>query len=141
MTIHRHLMLALSIGFWSAAVCAQTATPVSPDEVNAAIQAAKASTPPAAYPLRGPSTPVTRGAPLDPEVAKTLDPNKILTFGAIYTPFIRTAMLARKAADAGRPFSVTDIPRETQDGLTYVLTLPWERADATGPDRLVDPNY
>jgi hypothetical protein len=71
-------------------------------------------------------------------VAKTLDPNKILTFGAVYTPFIRAAILARKAADAGKPFSAADVPVEIQDGLTYVAALPWERTDVTGPDRLVD---
>ena len=141
MRLHRHLMLALWIGLGSAAAFAQAVTPVSPDDLNAAVQAAKAPTAPSPYPLRGPSKPVTRGAPLDPEVARTLDPNKILTFGAVYTPFIRGAMLARKAADAGRPFGLADIPRETQDALTYVLALPWERADADGPDRLVDVNY
>jgi len=44
-------------------------------------------------------------------------------------------------ADAGRPFGLTDIPSETQDSLTYVLALPWERTDVTGPDRLVDTIY
>ena len=141
MRLRRHLMLALWIGLGSATAFAQAVTPVSPDDLDAAVQAAKAPTAPSPYPLRGPSKPVTRGAPLDPEVARTLDPNKILTFGAVYTPFIRGAMLARKAADAGRPFGLADIPRETQDALTYVLALPWERADVGGPDRLVDVNY
>ena len=138
MRLHGHLMLALLIGLGSAAAFAQATSPVSPDELKAAIAAAKAPTAPAPYALRGPSKPVTRNAPLDPEVAKTLDPNKILTFGSVYTPFIRAAMLARKAADAGRPFGLTDIPSEIQDSLTYVVALPWERADVTGPDRLVD---
>jgi hypothetical protein len=109
--------------------------------LKAAIEAAKAPTAPAPYALRGPSTPVTRNAPLDPEVAKTLDPNKILSFGSLYTPFVRTAMLARKAADAGKPFGLADIPTEIQDSLTYVLALPWVREDLTGDERLVDTVY
>ena len=139
MRLHGRL-LALFLGLGSAMVFAQAAPPasLSPDVLNAAIAAAKAPTPPAPYVLKGPSTPVTRGAPLDPEVAKTLDPNKILTFGAVYTPFIRAAILARKAADAGKPFGPADIPAEIQDSLTYVAALPWERTDVTGPDRLVD---
>ncbi|HEY3147695.1 MAG TPA: hypothetical protein VGJ75_15160, partial [Dongiaceae bacterium] len=87
------------------------------------------------------SKPVTRNAPLDPEVARTLDPKKILTFGAVYTPFIRAAMLARKAADARRLFVPTDIPSEIQDSLTYVAALPWERTEVSGPDRLVNAEY
>ena len=139
----RGRLLALFLGLGSAMVFAQAAPPASlaPEVLNAAIAAAKAPTPPAPYVLRGPSTPVTRGAPLDPEVAKTLDPNKILTFGAVYTPFIRTALLARRAADAGRSFGPADIPAEIQDSLTYVAALPWERTDVTGPDRLVDTVY
>ncbi len=142
MRLHGRL-LALFLGLGSAMVFAQAAPPASlaPDVLNAAIAAAKAPTPPAPYVLKGPSTPVTRGAPLDPEVAKTLDPNKILTFGAVYTPFIRAALLARKAADAGKPFGAADIPAEIQDGLTYVAALPWERTDVTGDDRLVDPIF
>lgn len=89
-----------------------------------------AQTTPAAYPLKGPSNPVTRNAPLPPEVARTLDPKKIITFGAIYTPFIRTALLAGKAT-----------PSEIQDSLTYVAALPWQRTDVTGPERLVDAEY
>lgn len=135
----RGRLLALFLGLGSAAGVAQTAPPpLSPDVVNAAIAAAKASTPPAPYVLKGPSKPVTRNQPLDPEVAKTLDPNKILTFGAVYTPFIRAAILARKAADAGKPFTAADVPPEIQDSLVYVAALPWERTDVTGPDRLVD---
>jgi hypothetical protein len=134
-------MLALLIGLGSVTAFAQTAPPVSPDQLKAAIEAAKAPTAPAPYALRGPSTPVTRNAPLDPEVAKTLDPNKILSFGSLYTPFVRTAMLARKAADAGKPFGLADIPTEIQDSLTYVLALPWVREDLTGDERLVDTVY
>lgn len=136
----RGRLLALFLGLGSAAAIAQAPppTPLSPDVVAAAITAAKAPTPPVPYVLKGASKPVTRNAPLDPEVAKTLDPNKILTFGAVYTPFIRAAILARKAADAGRPFGPADIPVEIQDSLTYVAALPWERTDVTGPDRLVD---
>jgi len=136
----RGRLLALFLGLGSAAAFAQATppTPLSPDVVAAAIAAAKAPTPPAPYLLKGASKPVTRGAPLDPEVAKTLDPNKILTFGAVYTPFIRAAMLARKAADAGKPFGPADIPAEINDSLIYVTALPWERTDVTGPDRLVD---
>lgn len=136
----RGRLLALFLGLGSAAAFAQAPppTPLSPDVVAAAITAAKAPTPPVPYVLKGASKPVTRNAPLDPEVAKTLDPNKILTFGAVYTPFIRAAILARKAADAGRPFGPADIPVEIQDSLTYVAALPWERTDVTGPDRLVD---
>jgi len=136
----RGRLLALCLVLGSAAAFAQATPPValSADMLNAAIAAARAPTPPAPYALKGPSKPVTRNAPLDPEVAKTLDPNKILTFGAVYTPFIRAAILARKAADAGKPFSAADIPAEIQDGLTYVAALPWERTDVTGPDRLVD---
>ena len=141
MRLHGHLMLALFIGIGSATAFTQATPPVSPDELKAAIEAAKAPTAPAPYTLRGPSKPVTRNAPLDPEVARTLDPNKILTFGALYTPFIRTAMLARKVAGAGKPFGLADIPSEIQDSLTYVLALPWERADVSGPDRLVDTVY
>ena len=133
-------LLALFLGLGSAAAFAQATppTPLSPDDVAAAIAAAKAPAPPTPYVLKGASKPVTRNAPLDPEVAKTLDPNKILTFGAVYTPFIRAAILARKAADAGRAFGPADIPAEIQDSLTYVAALPWERTDVTGPDRLVD---
>ncbi len=136
----RGRLLALCLVLGSAAAFAQATPPVtlSADMLNAAIAAAKAPAPPAPYALKGPSKPVTRNAPLDPEVAKTLDPNKILTFGAVYTPFIRAAMLARKADDAGKPFSAADIPAEIQDGLTYVAALPWERTDVSGPDRLVD---
>ena len=136
----RGRLLALFLGLGSAAVFAQATppTPPSPEVVAAAIAAAKAPVPPAPYVLKGASKPVTRNAPLDPEVAKTLDPNKILTFGAVYTPFIRAAILARKAADAGKPFGPADIPAEIQDSLTYVAALPWERTDVTGPDRLVD---
>ena len=141
MRLHGHLLPALLIGLGSAAVFAQATPPLSLDELKEAIEAAKAPAAPAPYTLRGPSKPVTRNAPLDPEVARTLDPNKILTFGALYTPFIRAAMLARKVADAGRPFGLTDIPSETQDSLTYVLALPWERAEVSGPDRLVDTIY
>ena len=138
----RGRLLVLFLGLGSAAALAQAPSPpLSPDVINAAIAAAKAPTPPAPYVLKGPSTPVTRGAPLDPEVAKTLDPKKILTFGAVYTPFIRAAILARKAADAGKPFGPADIPAEIQDSLTYVAALPWERTDVTGPDRLVDPIF
>jgi hypothetical protein len=138
----RGRLLALFLGLGSAAAFAQATPPsLSPDVLAAAIAAAKAPTPPAPYILKGPSKPVTRNAPLDPEVAKTLDPNKILTFGAVYTPFIRAALLARKAAEAGRPFGPTDIPAEIQDSLTYVAALPWERTDVTGPDRLVDTVY
>lgn len=139
----RGRLLALFLGLGSAAAFAQATptSPVSPDVVAAAIAAAKAANPPASYVLKGPSKPVTRNQPLDPEVAKTLDPNKILTFGAIYTPFIRAAILARKAADAGKPFSAADVPAEIQDSLTYVAALPWERTDVTGPDRLVDPIF
>jgi hypothetical protein len=136
-------LLALFLGLGSAAAFAQTPSPtrVSPDVVAAAIAAAKGPVPPAPYVLKGASKPVTRNAPLDPDVAKTLDPNKILTFGAVYTPFIRAAILARKAADAGRPFGPADIPAEIQDSLTYVAALPWERTDVSGPDRLVDPIF
>jgi hypothetical protein len=137
MRLHGRL-LALFLGLGSAAAFAQATPGLSPAEVKAAIDAAKAPTPPAPYVLKGPSIPVTRNAPLDPEVAKTLDPNKILTFGAVYTPFIRAAILARTAADAGKPFGPADIPAEIQDSLTYVAALPWERTDVTGPDRLVD---
>ena len=91
-----------------------------------------AQTTPAPYLLKGPSNPVTRNAPLPPEVAATLDPNKILTFGVIYTPVMRAALLARAA---------TDVPPEIQDALTYVAAVPWERTDVTGPDRLVDAEY
>ena len=135
------LMLASFIGLGSALVLAQAATAPAPADVKAAIEAAKAQAPPAPYVLEGPSKPVTRNAPLDPEVAKTLDPNKILTFGAVYTPFIRAALLARTAADAGRPFGPADTPAEIQDSLTYVAALPWERTDVTGPERLVDTVY
>jgi len=135
------LMLALFMGLGSAAAFAQATPALSPEDLKAAIEAAKAPTPPAPYTLKGPSKPVTRNAPLDPEVARTLDPNKILTFGAVYTPFIRAALLARKAADAGRPFGPADIPSGIQDSLTYVAALPWERTDVTGPDRLVDTVY
>ncbi len=141
MTLPARLMLALFMGLGSAAAFAQATPALSSDAVKAAIEAAKAQTPPAPYTLKGASKPVTRNAPLDPEVARTLDPNKILTFGAVYTPFIRAAILARKAADAGRPFGLTDIPSEIQDSLTYVVALPWERTDVTGPDRLVDTVY
>jgi hypothetical protein len=136
----RGRLLALLLVLGSAAVFAQATppTPLSPEVVAAAIAAAKAPVPPAPYVLKGASKPVTRNAPLDPEVAKTLDPNKILTFGAVFTPFIRAAILARKAADAGKPFGPADIPAEIQDSLTYVAALPWERTDVTGPDRLVD---
>ena len=134
-------LFALFLCMGSAATGAQAPPPISPDVVNAALAAAKAPAPPAPYVLKGPSTPVTRNAPLDPEVAKTLDPNKILTFGAVYTPFIRVALLARRAADAGKPFSAADIPPEIQESLTYVAALPWERTDVTGPDRLVDVDY
>ena len=82
---------------------------------------AQAPTAPAPYLLKGPSSPVTRNAPLDPDVAKTLDPNRILTFGVVYTPFLRMPAL--------------------QDGLTYVAALPWERTDVTGPERFVDVSY
>ena len=135
------LMLALFIGSGSALVFAQATAAPAPVDVEAAIEAAKAPAPPAPYVLEGPSKPVTRNAPLDPEVAKTLDPNNILTFGAVYTPFIRAALLARTAADAGRLFGPADIPAEIQDSLTYVAALPWERTDVTGPDRLVDTVY
>ena len=136
----RGRLLALFLSLGSAAAFAQTTppSPIAPDVVNAAIAAAKAPTPPAPYALQGPSKPVTRNQPLDPEVAKTLDPNKILRFGAVYTPFIRAAILARKAADAGRPFGAAVIPADIQDSLIYVAALPWERTDVTGPDRLVD---
>jgi hypothetical protein len=134
----RGRLLALFLCLGSAAAFAQAPQPISLEVVNAAIAAAKAPTPPAPYVLQGPSKPVTRNQPLDPEVAKTLDPNKILRFGAVYTPFIRAAILARKAADAGRPFGAADIPADIQDSLIYVAALPWERTDVTGPDRLVD---
>jgi hypothetical protein len=136
----RGRLLASFLSLGSAAAFAQVTppSPLSPEVVAAAIVAAKAPTPPAPYVLKGPSKPVTRNQPLDPEVAKTLDPNKILTFGAVYTPFVRAAILARKAADAGKPFGTADIPAEIQDSLTYVAALPWERTDVTGPDRLVD---
>ncbi len=135
------LMPALFIGLGSALVFAQGPAPPASVDVEAAIEAAKAPAPPAPYALRGPSKPVTRNRPLDPEVAKTLDPNNILAFGSVYTPFIRAALLARTAADAGRPFGPADIPAEIQDSLTYVAALPWERTDVTGPDRLVDTVY
>jgi len=141
MKLRASLMLALFIGLGSAPVFAQAATAPAPADVKAAIEAAKAPVPPAPYVLEGPSKPVTRNAPLDPEVAKTLDPNKILTFGAVYTPFIRAALLARIAADAGRAFGPADIPAEIQDSLIYVAALPWERTDVTGPDRLTDTVY
>ena len=130
-------MIVVVLG--TAMLLAQATPVLSPDDVKAAIEAAKA--PPAPYRLRGPSKPVTRNAPLPPEVARTLDPNKILTFGNVYTPLIRATLLARKAADAGRAFGVTDIPSEIQDSLTYVAALPWERTDVTGPDRFVDAEY
>ena len=126
MKLRALLTLALFIGLGSALVFAQASTAPAPVDVKAAIEAAKAPVPPAPYVLEGPSKPVTRNAPLDPEVAKTLDPNKILTFGAVYTPFIRAALLARAAADAGRPFGPADIPAEIQDSLIYVAALPWE---------------
>ena len=138
----RDRLLALFLVLGSAAAFAQATPPsLSADDLKAALAAARAPTPPVPYVLKGPSKPVTRNAPLDPEVARTLDPNKILTFGAVYTPFIRAALLARKAADAGKPFGLADIPAEIQDSLTYVVALPWERTDVTGPDRLVDPVY
>ena len=141
MKLRAPLMLALFIGSGSALVLAQAATAPAPVDVKAAIEAATAPAPPAPYVLEGPSKPVTRNAPLDPEFAKTLDPNKTLTFGAVYTPFIRAALLARTAADAGRPFGPADIPAEIQDSLIYVAALPWERTDVTGPDRLTDTVY
>ena len=135
----RTLTLAIVVASWAAVLIAQATPGLSPDDLKAAIAAAKAA-PPAAYKLRGPSQPVTRNAPLDPEVAKTLDPKKILTFGEVYTPFIRAAILARKAG-AGKPFTAADIPADIQDSLTYLVVVPWERTDATGPDRLVDAEY
>ena len=137
----RAVTLVMVVAIWTSVLVAQATPALSPDDVKAAIAAAKAPTPPASYTLKGPSNPVTRNAPLPPEVAATLDPKKIVTFGAVYTPFIRAALLARKAADAGRPFGPADIPSDIQDSLTYVAALPWERADATGPDRLVDADY
>ena len=134
-------LLALFLGLGSAPVFAQATAAPAPVDVKAVIEAAKAPAPPEPYVLKGPSKPVTRNAPLDPEVAKTLDPNKILTFGAVYTPFIRAAILARQAAVAGRVFGPADIPAEIQDSFTYVAALPWERTDVTGPDRLVDTVY
>jgi hypothetical protein len=141
MRLHdRLLVLFLVLG--SAAAFAQATPPsLSADDLKAALAVAKAPTPPAPYVLKGPSKPVTRNQPLDPEVARTLDPNRILTFGAVYTPFVRAAILARHAFDAGKPFTAADIPAEIQDGLTYVAALPWERTDVTGPDRLVDPIF
>jgi len=137
----RTLTLAIVVASWAAVVIAQATPGLSPDDLNAAIAAAKAA-PPAAYKLRGPSKPVTRqpNGVLPPEVAKTLDPKKILTFGEVYTPFIRAAILARKAG-AGKPFTAADIPADIQDSLTYLVVVPWERTDATGPDRLVDAEY
>jgi hypothetical protein len=129
------------VAIWASVLVAQATPALSSDDVKAAIAAAKAPTPPVAYALKGPSKPVTRNAPLDPEVARTLDPKKILTFGAVYTPFIRAALLARKAADARKPFGPTDIPSEIQDSLTYVAALRWERTDVTGPDRFVSAEY
>lgn len=141
MKLRAPLMLALFIGLGSPPVFAQATAASALVDVKAAIEAAKAPAPPAPYVLKGPAKPVTRNAPLDPAVARTLDPNKILTFGAVYTPFIRAALLARRAADAGRLFGPADIPAEIQDSLTYVAALPWERTDVTGPDRLVDTVY
>jgi hypothetical protein len=97
------LTCAFVVWLGSAALLAQTPTTSAP------------------YVLKGPSSPVTSNAPLDPDVANTLDPNRILTFGYVYTPFIRAPTL--------------------QDGLTYVAALPWQRADVTGPERLVDASY
>jgi hypothetical protein len=134
----RLLALFLALGSAMAFAQAPPSAPIAPEVVAAAIAAAKSQPPPAPYVLKGPSKPVTRNAPLDPEVAKTLDPNKILTFGAVYTPFVRVAMLARRAADAGTSFAPADIPAEINDSLTYVTALPWERTDVTGTDRLVD---
>ena len=138
---HARLTLAFYVSLGTAGLLAQGSSAVSADVVKAAVEAAKAPTPPAPYVLKGPSTPVTRGAPLDPDVARTLDPSKILTFGAVYTPLVRAAILARKAADAGKPFGPADIPAEIRDSLVYVVALPWERTDVTGPDRLVDTVY
>jgi hypothetical protein len=126
----------VSVG--SATLHAQAPAALSPEILKAALERAKASTPPAPYVLQGPSTPVTRNAPLDPEVARTLDPSKIITFGSVYTPFLRATLLARNAVQTGRPFGAVDIPSEIQDNLTYVAALPWERTDVTGPERLVD---
>ena len=135
------LTCAFFVSLGSAALLAQgPSVPVAVD-LAAAIAAANAATPLAPYPLQGPSSPVTRNAPLDPDAAKTLDPNKILTFGAVYTPFLRTAILARHVIRSGRPFGAPDVPPALQDGLTYVAALPWQRADVTGPERLVDASY
>lgn len=135
------LMCAFVVSLGSATLLAQAPAALSPEILKAALEAAKAPTPPAPYELKGPSTPVTRNAPLDPEVARTLDPNRIITFGSVYTPFVRAALLARRAVQAGRPFGAGDIPPELQDNLTYVAALPWERTDVTGPERFVDAVY
>jgi hypothetical protein len=132
------LVCAFAVFVSSATLLAQAPVALSPDILKAVLEMAKAPTPAASYVLNGPSTPVTRNAPLDPEVARTLDPNKIITFGSVYTPFLRAVLIARNAVQAGRPFGAADIPSEIQDNLTYVAALPWERTDVTGPERLVD---
>jgi hypothetical protein len=67
-------LLALFLGLGSTMAFAQAppSPPIAPEVVTAAIAAAKSQPPPAPYVLKGPSKPVTRNAPLDPEVAKTL---------------------------------------------------------------------
>ena len=137
----RSVTIGIVLVSLAAVLVAQGTPALAPEDLNAAIAAAKAA-PPAAYKLRGPSKPVTRqpNGVLPPEVAKTLDPKKILTFGEVYTPFVRAAILARKAG-AGKPFTLADIPADIQDALTYVVAVPWERTDTKGPDRLVDAEY
>jgi hypothetical protein len=126
-------------------VFGQTAPGMSDDQVSAAIEAAKQTMPPAPYILKSRWEPITAdpsGKPLDPKLARAINANAPppTVYGALFTPFVRVAMLARKAAESYKPFTTADVPADMKEQLVYVLVRPFEKR-STGLDRFVDAQH
>jgi len=62
----------------------------------------------------------------------TADDDTALVLGAVYTPFLRIALAARAAREAGQPFDETDVTPRMREPLLYVA-LRWHEGR---PDQL-----
>jgi hypothetical protein len=134
------LCLLLLVGLGPAALLAQEAPALSLEERQAAIDAAKGTAPIAPYVIQSRVRTGSDGHRLSPGEIEALgvDP-PVRVHGALYTPFIRAALYARKEMDAGRVVTPADIPAEYLEPLAYVLMVPFDRWANEEADRLVDP--
>ena len=139
MRFHGILFVLLLVGLGSAVAFAQEAPALSLEERQAAIDAARGTTPIVPYVIQSRVRTGSDGHRLSPNEIEALggDP-PVRGHGALYTPFVRAALYARKEMEAGRSVTPADIPAKYLEPLTYVLMLPFDRWEAAEADRLVD---